>query len=237
MTASDLCEWFWHEAGRARYRLRNPGEFDYFKRLRKGCDEKGYSLAPFDEMKCIYVHVPKCAGVSINKSLFGCLGGGHITIKQYRKIFGFKEFKNYFKFSFSRNPWDRLVSAFHFLKQGGWGESDEKWAKENLSRYEIFDDFVNDWLSEKNIFSYHHFRPQCHYLCLSERIIGVDFLGRFESIETDFRKICERLGVTCDLPELNSSQRKDYADYYDSKTRDIVGRLYKEDIKTFGYSF
>jgi hypothetical protein len=229
--------WLWHEAARAGYRLRSPEDFAAFQRLRQGCNENGYSLLPFDEKKCIYIHVPKCAGVSVNKALLGCLGGGHTTLRQYRRIFGFREFESYFKFSFSRNPWDRLVSAFHFLKQGGFNEADARWAERNLSGYEVFDDFVKNWLTEERIFSYHHFRPQCHYLCLSKGRVGVDFLGKLETLDVDFKKICDHLGVACSLPEFNKSQRNGYADYYDSKAKDIVYRLYNEDIKTLGYSF
>jgi hypothetical protein len=228
---------FQHWVGRGLYRVANSGRFNYFQNLRQGTDEKGYSLVPFDQMKCIFVHVPKCAGVSVSKSLFGCLGGGHITLKEYKKIFSFHEYGSYFKFTFVRNPWDRLVSAYHFLKQGGWEKNDEAWAEKNLGFYGSFDEFVVKWLNEKNIFSYHHFRPQYHYLCVSGFDVGVDFLGRYERLAGDFREICQRLGVVVELSEINSSNRISYKNYYDPKTRDIVSRVYKKDIDLLGYSF
>ena len=69
------------------------------------------SLRSYDEYKCIFVHVPRTGGVAIAKSLFGNLGGSHISISLYRKVFS-DVFDGYYKFTFVRNPWDRLVSAY-----------------------------------------------------------------------------------------------------------------------------
>lgn len=65
----------------------------------------------------------------------------------------------------------------------------------------------------------------------------VDFVGRFENIEEDFRAICRKVGITASLPHVNKSKRTDYRDYYDAETRDLTARLYAEDIERFGYTF
>jgi spore maturation protein CgeB len=56
-----------------------PRAHKRFQAIRK-IDTEGRSLKSFDEQKCIFVHITKCAGVSVSKSLFGNLGGGHMKI-------------------------------------------------------------------------------------------------------------------------------------------------------------
>ena len=65
----------------------------------------------------------------------------------------------------------------------------------------------------------------------------MDFVGRFENLEADFKTICDKVGITASLPHINKSDRRGYRDYYDPETRDITARLYAEDIERFGYTF
>ena len=97
--------------------------------MRKKETDDGYSFKPFDQCGCIFIHIPKCAGVSVSKALFGNLAGGHSRVVDYQLVFNSNEYSNYFKFTFVRNPWDRLVSAFFFLKKGGFNDADKKWVK------------------------------------------------------------------------------------------------------------
>ncbi len=86
-----------------------------------------YSIEQMYARGCIFIHIPKCAGVSVCQSLFGNLGPGHLTLRQHQEVLDSRTFDSMFKFSFVRNPWDRLVSAFYFLKQGGYNEADANW--------------------------------------------------------------------------------------------------------------
>ena len=67
----------------------------------------------------------------------------------------------------------------------------------------------------------------------------VDFLGRFEQLETDFKQVAQKLGRPADLslPVINKSSHKHYSDYYTAETRAIVERVYRRDIEAFGYGF
>lgn len=104
---------------RAHYKASHYKRFKNYQYQRKIITNDSYSFKPFDESKSIFVHIPKCAGVSINKSLYGNLAGGHTTFDEYIIIFEPKCIENYFKFTFVRNPWDRVVSAYFFLQKGG----------------------------------------------------------------------------------------------------------------------
>ena len=68
--------------------------------------------------------------------------------------------------------------------------------------------------------------------------IVVDYVGRFENLEADFRVVCERIGLPpLKLPHIRKSCHKDYRRYYDKKTIRTVAEVFKEDIRMFGYEF
>src|SRR3954454_22051651 len=60
----------------------------------------------FDYYKCIFIHIPKTAGLSVSKTLFGNYAGTHLGIDHYIATLGRKTVEEYFKFAFVRNPWD-----------------------------------------------------------------------------------------------------------------------------------
>jgi hypothetical protein len=207
------------------------------KRLRHEVSPGGYTLASFDRHRCIFVHIPKCAGVAVCQSLFGNLGAGHHPVGTLRKVFGTACFDSYFKFAFVRNPWDRLLSAWEFLQRGGFHAADARWAQRHLSRYEDFDAFVRGWVTPENVAASVHFRPQTDFLHLPEGGSGVDFIGRYENLETDFRKVCEQLGIQTVLQSLNAGPLRDYRDAYDRDTRRIVDSVFRRDIVELDYCF
>lgn len=196
------------------------------------------SIAALDYYKCIFVHIPKNAGLSVCYTLFGNTGGSHRKIVDYKKIFSPGTFKRYYKFTFVRNPWDRLVSTFFFLKNGGLTEKDRVWAQEHIAQFDSFDAFVKGWLTEENINNSLHFQHQYCFLEDEKGIIAVDFIGRFENIEEDFKKITEELNIRRTLKKTNTSKRKeDYKAYYDEETKTIVNEVYRKDIQLFNYEF
>jgi hypothetical protein len=228
-----------HQLRRWHVRIFRPARFRRMQERRRSEDSEGYSFRGFDDLKCIFVHIPKCAGVAVCKSLFGNLGGGHKTVWQYQILFSPAEFNGYFKFTFVRNPWDRLVSAYLFLKKGGMNENNRRWAAENLSPYGDFDSFVRRGLKRSEILSYLHFRPQYDFVCLKGNQHCLDFVGRYEKLESDFAFICKRLNIESKLVEANrnASRERDYREYYTEETRQIAGEIYADDVRAFDYSF
>ena len=94
--------------------------------------------------KFIFIHIPKTAGMTIVNTLEPYRDEeqskiGHWNQSSYANILSINE---YYQFSFVRNPWDRLCSAFFFLQRGGINKSDQK-ACEKLNLKKIsFRDFV-----------------------------------------------------------------------------------------------
>ena len=75
------------------------------------------------------------------------------------------------------------------------------------------------------------------FICDEHGNVIVDFVGRFESLEADFNKVCDMIGVNRELPHVNRSVRTDYREYYTDETRAIVGSIAQADIEMFGYEF
>lgn len=196
--------------------------------------------------RCLFTHVPKTGGKSV-LAAFGLpmLGsdydGGLTYIEQPYGHHPLKEMVEtdafgYFKFAFVRNPWDRLVSAFFYLDAGGCNRFDAEFRSRHLARYHgDFGRFVDDL---ERLIQHQHFRPQADWICGSDGGPLLDFLGRFESIEADFKHIARRIGLDAPrLSRLNESAHATYQSYYDAARRDRVAALYEADIETFGYDF
>ncbi len=220
-----------------QFRWKHPQQFRYMQDLRRTETEQGYSYRPFDETKSVFVHIPKCAGVSVCRALYGDLAGGHETFNNYLHIFEPRCILNYFKFTFVRNPWDRLVSAYFFLKNGGFNKRDRDWFNQELGNVPNFDHFVKQWLNRTNIWKWHHFRPQYHYVLERRRKVSLDFIGYVENIDADFKYVVGRIGSKGALPRSNASRHGSYLDYYTPEARDIVAEVYSEDIRMLGYNF
>jgi hypothetical protein len=230
-----------HNPRRLLYQLLFPDRYARMQLGRKIATDEGLFLKPFDDFNCIFVHIPKAAGVSISKSLFGSITGGHTPLSRYQIIFSKHDYESYFKFTFVRNPWDRLVSAYLFLKNGGFDDQDKLWAKNNLADFDDFDSFVKNWVSEKNIETWMHFIPQYRYVCTPGTLfVDINFVGYYENLENDFDYVTSKLGINnTRLQHLNltSAKAHDYREYYTEETMRKVADVYWQDIKLFGYDF
>ena len=224
------------------FKWQNQQEFKKLQTLRTQEPEKlsAPTFKPFIDNKCIFVHIPKVAGVSVGYSLFQRHTGNHTSISEYQMVFSQKEFKRFFKFTFVRNPWDRLLSAYLFLIGGGRNQGDKKWADQHLSDFKSFDDFVLNWVSQENVNLGVHFKPQYLFVTNPGSMkLLVDFVGKFENLETDYQVVKKKLGFGDDLKFENKTKGKsdDYQKHYSPKTQEIVANVYKEDIALFGYKF
>jgi hypothetical protein len=208
-----------------------------FENFQKGKTSNRSSLAAFDYYQCIFIHIPKTGGISVNDALWGNPGGVHKTIGDYARIFSEETLEAYFKFTFVRNPWDRLVSAYTFLKAGGQHDRDAGWAAAHLSGLDDFESFVRQWLTEENIYRGIHFIPQTAFLKLHGEL-KVDFIGKLENMAEDFEFVKQKLGIPeARLAHKNRSARQNYHQYYTQETREIVASVYSEDIELLDYSF
>jgi len=185
--------------------------------------------------KCIFIHIPKTAGVSIYK-VFGTgrKQQNHATLEEYMG-WQYRKKRNYFKFCFVRNPWDRFLSTYFYLKKGGRGGRGDVRDAKILNQFENFQEFVGNFDKIKNDSSDRHFYEQFFWMDG-----GIDFIGKFENFQEDFNTVCDKIGIPQkELPHKNksNSNHKHYTEYYDDETRDIVAEKYAKDIEYLGYNF
>jgi hypothetical protein len=132
-------------------------------------------------------------------------------------------------FTFVRNPWDRAVSAFHYLRDVD--------LKPKIPKEATFREYVSREVAGKWPDVNRHFRPQLPTFMFDGQLIPGVVIGRFERIEEDWAKIARLLNVNELLPHINASAHAHYTTYYDDMTRDIISRLYSEEIEYLEYEF
>lgn len=189
-----------------------------------------------DKYRCIFTHIPKAAGISVESALFSEKVGHKILL--WYAFYDSQRFKDYFKFTFVRNPFARVVSAFFFLKKGGRNRFDAQWAVRNLSPFKDIEEFVDALENRtfaRSILSWQHFSPQYSYVTDLDGRILVDFVGKVETIEVDFQYICSQLNIRTALPHHNRSNHEDFRTYFDNRRYEIIYDLYKMDFLLFDY--
>ncbi len=206
------------------------------RRARRGAGGE-HSLLPFIERRCVYIHVPKVAGVSISAALFGNQSAGHIPMKFLEHALGAEEVCGWYRFTFVRCPWDRVYSAYRYLLSGGMHAEDSRLGERIRRETAGFEDFVLDWLTLERVRRLTHFRRQTWFLESMDGSVRMDFVGRFERLEEDYERLRKRLGFGGELERRNVTPMagEDLADVYSERAARRIGRLYRRDIEELGY--
>ena len=191
-------------------------------------------------LRCIFVHVQKTAGSSVeavlrqNDPSIGShfhQGRRHAHARELRDGLDATVWDGYFKFAFVRNPWDRLVSWYQMCQQDTAPNAFSRYVRNGFPTFASFVAGATTGPGAKTIVN------QIDYLTDAGGQAIVDFVGRYESLDADFAQVCERIGIAGPLPRANASRRGDYRGYYDEMTRDVVAGRFRRDIDAFGYQF
>ena len=145
----------------------------------------------------------------------------------------YEEIKNVtprFCFAFTRNPWDRVVSSYFYLRERNLKE---------IPKSMTFESFVielkENWGSD---FGGAVVKRQLDFITDPNGNIFVDFLGRYESLQKHFDEVCKIIGIEpITLLITNNTIHDHYTTYYNEKTVKIVEELYEKDIDAFRYGF
>ena len=213
--------------------------------------------------KCIFIHIPKCAGTSIERALnlnFVLAKSLPFTVSRWHcqkdttiRRLGENVWTAYYKFSIVRNPWDRVISAWHMFESKPWCRQERSYTLDEFIDIIINDrigykaNYITKWQKKRWEHSIenirHHTLPATHpYYGLYENgNLTVDHCGRYETLQTDFINILKNLENTSniELPHaLQTNRYSDYKHYYkDSGLIRIIGEFYKKDCEYFGYEF
>ncbi len=163
-----------------------------------------------------------------------------VKIPRHSKAIAAKEllprelYDNLFKFAFVRNPWDLQVSSWHHIRR----ERPHIIPKE----VKTFRDFIKWKFSPDRPYHYivdTSITLQSDYLIDLRGEIIVNFIGRYERLEAHFHMACREIGIIPPpLPHRRKARnRKDYREYYDTTTIELVADHFQQDIEMLGYSF
>lgn len=194
------------------------------------------------EHKFIFIKTRKTAGSAIEKYLvnylnpdvdvcsgseydgtpgFGKVKGGHKTAKWIAERYP-NEWKNYYKFSVVRNPWDTMVSFYYWYKKG---------KPSKIGRYD-FDFFLqgkplsywNDW--KRGMFT------------INDTIV-VDHICKYENLHEELRKIPIPYNdeILTTFAKQGLREVKDYRELYNQETKEKVAVEFDDIINKFSYNF
>lgn len=206
----------------------------------------------------IFVHVPKTGGTGLSlalearamkddiligdtpkararrRRLKGAKPAGrlwkHSTLADIAGLVTAEEIAGFFVFTLVRNPWDRAVSYYHWLR----GQSFAHPAV-GLARALAFRDFL-DHPQTRTAFAAWPYGAYVRDPAGAERC---DLFLRLEHLQDEIGPLAAHLGFTPGpLPRVNESRRdRDWRGYYDADSAALIADLCAEDIARFGYRF
>lgn len=207
--------------------------------------------------RCIFIHIPKTAGSSIN-SFFHPNVKFHFKNADYDRLFGWCEkrklhmqhatakqlletelisedvWNSYYKFTFVRNPWDRAYSDYLWMMKFANIKGS---FKDYMNQKDEFDEILND--NSKDSFLGDHVLSQHKFFDLNGDL-EVDFQGHFENFSSDIQVVLEQLGIDEQFDKnMNKSKRryKHYSQFFSNSNKKLVEEKYSKDIELFDYSF
>jgi hypothetical protein len=185
--------------------------------------------------KVIFIHIPKTAGVSVNKAIYG-RPLGHFYAKDIKKYCP-KIFNNMFTFAVVRHPLERLYSAYNFSKKGGTNVMGmyQKDYYVNHPSFITFEKFINEWLIKQDLSKIDGvFRPQYLYIFDDNDQLLVNNFYKLEEIRHHVDEISNKLGKTFSLGFHNSSKKK--AINFSDDVKKLIYKIYIKDFELFNYS-
>ena len=180
------------------------------------------SIQAFLSTHCDEYDIPYIKTTEKNR-LLNDVAGKHASFAAIQNFYDLTKIQT---IGFVRNPWDKVVSWYTYLKTN-------KSSIHALTPEISFEEFVLN-RAPKFVFT-----ESSAFLKSTLGQINVDFIGRFETIEIDFKRMCNQLNIEWSpLPKLNESNNKiHYSKFYNEKTKKVVEDYFSVDIETFNYTF
>ena len=230
---------------------------------RKPVDDGYYNHITNNSKNLLFVHVPKCAGLTLRET-FRCRGSGHrravhILGKDGRTQ---NKYRGYRSVASIRNPWDRLVSLYRYYR----GRKDIHSPWEVLKKYKNFEEFVLDL---KNIPISHqrglvagasskkdspyfgemlqdNFNSCAYFVCDDDNSLLIDEIIEFDNLKEDVTRVQKSFDIQTSIPHKNKSkpeqgsrdtEGKHKAHYTNDALIQSVADVYHRDIEVFNYAF
>jgi hypothetical protein len=192
------------------------------------------------EKRCIFIHIPKTGGTSIeqfikdndkNNLLFIGVRNNrslhHLTAKELKLIIPYIYIK-YYKFSIVRNPYDRLLSEYYWnpsINLGNKYGKSKKHFLENVTKIVKNQNYFNNIYND-------HFIPQYNFLYDKNKLL-VNHLFKYEDLEWVSNFLKKKLNIKRDFPYLNKNTIE--KESWNEEEKELIFNLYKNDFLYFGY--
>jgi hypothetical protein len=159
----------------------------------------------------------------------------HMPASSIRRQAGRRIWNSYFKFCVVRNPFEKVVSGFHFFEQLERRGIQSLGVPGYPTMQERFARWVESQVARRRILA-----DRDRYV-IGGRIC-VDYIVRYEQLLAGLQQVCQIIDVpfTGNLPALNTGFRppeRSLEEYYDERTRSLVARTYAFELDYFGYRF
>lgn len=153
----------------------------------------------------------------------------HSTLADVVGLVSPEEIEDFQTVTLVRNPWDRVVSYYHWLRVQGFANP-----AVGLAKARDFSGFLNH---PQTVASFRLW-PYGAYLRRGDGSEKPSLFIRLEAFEADAGPLFEHLGFRLTLPQVNASDRaRDWRGYYSEADAALVADLCGEDIVRFGYKF
>ncbi len=193
--------------------------------------------------KFIFIHIQKTAGTSISSALNPFCEESYPFLKhwsavQIKEKFGSDIWNEYFKFTFIRNPYERLYSWYNMIDKCRDTPNPNPFHLYIQKNIHSFSDFIMKDKSSSDINELGWRLPpqriaQFQKISGKKRVI-IDFIGRYENINGDFSYICEKLNIPeIILPHMNKFDHDHYMNYYTKEMINEVNSFAEEDFIHF----
>ena len=192
-------------------------------------------------MDYFFVDIPKTAGSSIRAALDHKKRPHYWASKAIEEM-GRQTWDELFTFTFVRNPFDRIVSQYHFQAQKEphvlykhlFDPPPEDLPSVDFQTWVrmVYEDIVPNLPDP-----FWAYRPQTDWFMDGNKCL-VKYIGRFERLWYHFKFICAMLDRPSDLklPHHKQSQHRPWWEYYDAATAKIVTDYFARDFELLGYS-
>lgn len=139
------------------------------------------------------------------------------------------DWDKYYSFAILRNPWDRVVSFYHF----GLSNSKSIWSK--WAKSKDFESFVKCEEVIKLLKQYNFY----NFVCNKNGDSLINKIIKLENINNELPLLLKSLNINLkiDIPKLNSTQRSDYRNYYNDDTINLIKQYFHSDIEFGKYTF
>lgn len=223
--------------------LSHTHKFIFFCNGKTGTTSIENALSPYQE------------GEEYNVAMPGVFYKKHVPPAIVKAFLPNDIWQNYFKFSFVRNPWDWVVSnwKYNFETLPAQRRQQHSLLRKVLNykrgNYQMYRSRPLDVLSREHLYTLFDYLSVVKTLPSENSSVQwpfvydidgnklVDYVGRFENLDDDFRAVCQRINLDITLPKLNVSNNRPYQTFYTDESKTLVSELWNKDIGLFKYVF